>query len=213
MVVNMKSRIKFSLIFGIIASILIVSCGKKGNDQPTLTVDKQNGTITFLAEVNGKYLMTPTRHCAVFKDGKNGDKSIFRSLADHKAFYDALVSIGAKAGNNMTMENMLTTKVEGDLLDITVTWKGAPKSYTLDEVIIDSNKKPVMMRFGGNIDMAMSKNTGCLLCLDSCPVGIASNGNYAHGAVEKTKEVSFLGNKDLLPADKTLVTFTVKIKK
>jgi len=209
----MKNRIRTSFIFGIIASLLLLSCGKKGPEQPTLTVDKQTGTITFLAEVNGKYLLTPTRHCAVFKDGKNGDKSIFIALADHKAFYDALIAIGAKAGNNMTMENKETTKVEGDQLDITVTWKGAPKSYTLDEVINESNKKPILMRFGGNLEKAMSLNTGCLLCLDSCPVGIVSNSSYTFGAVEKRKEVAFTGNKDILPADKTLVTFTVKLKK
>ncbi|HPS86146.1 MAG TPA: YdjY domain-containing protein [Spirochaetota bacterium] len=209
----MKDRIRISVIFGIIASLLIVSCGKKGSDQPALTVDKQTGTITFLAEVNGKYLLTPTRHGVVFKDGKNGDKSIFIGLTDHKTFYDALIAIGARAGNNMTMENKETTKVEGDLLDVTVTWKGAPKSYTLDEVINDSNKKPILMRFGGNLEKAMSLNTGCLFCLDSCPVGIVSNCNYTFGAVEKRKEVAFTGNKDILPADKTLVTFTVKLKK
>jgi len=209
----MKNTFRFTLIFGIISSLLLVSCGKKSDGPVPVTVDKQNGVITFQAEVNGKYLLTPTRHAAVFKGGKNGDKSIFVCLSDHKSFYDGLIAIGAKPGNNMTMENMMKTKVEGDLLDVSVTWKGASKSYSLDEVIIDSNKKPIIMRFGGNLEMAMSKNTGCLLCLDSCPVGIASNSNYTHGAVEKTKEVAFTGNRDILPGDKTLVTFTVKLKK
>jgi len=209
----MKNKIRISVLFGIIALLLIASCGKKGTDQPAITIDKQNGIITFPAEVNGKYLLTPTRHGVVFKGGKNGDKSIFIGLTDHKSFYDALVAIGAKAGNNMTMENKETTNVQGDLLDVTVTWKGAPKSYTLDEVINDSNKKPIVMHFGGNIERAMSLNTGCLFCLDSCPVGIVSNSSYTFGAVEKRKEVAFTGNKDILPADKTVVTFTVKLKK
>ena len=208
----MKNNIKLSLLIGILVSLLSVSCGKKGNGPVPLTVDKQNGSITLLAEVNGKYLLTPTRHAVVFKNGKNGDKSIFIGLADHKAFYDALIAIGAKPGNNMTMENKEITKVKGDLLDVTVTWNGAPRSYTLDEVIIDNNKKPILMRFGGNYEKAMSLNTGCLFCLDSCPVGIASNSNYTIGAVEKRQEVSFTGNKDILPADKTVVTFTVKKK-
>lgn len=78
---------------------------------------------------------------------------------------------------------------------------------------MDSNKKPFAIRFGGNLPAAIDKNTGCLLCLDSCPVGITSNSNYTMGAVEKRKEVGFTGNKDVLPADRSLVVITFKAKK
>ena len=39
---------------------------------------------------------------------------------------------------------------------------------------------------------AIDKNTGCLSCLDSCPVGVISNETYTYGAIEKRKEVSSL---------------------
>ncbi len=196
------------------AILTAASCGKKKSENITpLTVDREKGTITFLAEVNGKYFMLPSRHFAVFKDGKNGDKSIFRSLAHHTSFYKALRTIGAKAGENMTLKNKEKTKVEGDILDITVTWKGAGRVYSIDEVVNESNGKPITIRFGGNLERAIKKNTGCLICLDSCPVGIASNSNYSYGAVEKRKEVSFTGNKKILPADKELVAITVKLKR
>jgi len=61
--------------------------------------------------------------------------------------------------------------------------------------------------------MALKKNTGCLVCLDSCPVGIASNAAYTYGAIDRRKEVSFTGNKDLLPPDGTVVVITFKAKK
>jgi hypothetical protein len=179
----------------------------------TIIVNEQEGSLSFLAVVNGKYFYQPTRHCAVFKGGKFGEKPIFKTFADQVTFYHALLKLGFKAGNNMTPENKETTTVQGDLLDVTVTWDGAKKSYTLDEVIKDSNGKPIVMRFGGNLENATKMKTGCLLCLDSCPVGIGSNESYTYGAVEKRGETSFMGKKDVLPPDGTLVVITVKHKK
>jgi hypothetical protein len=178
-----------------------------------IKIDTKERTISILAEVNGKYFVEPTRHGVVFKEGKNGSKSIFTALVDPKTFHEALVSLGFKPGNNMTMQNMETTFVEGDSLDVFVTWKDAKKTYRLDEVIKDSNKKPIAIRFGGNLPAAIEMKTGCILCLDSCPVGITSNAAYTMGAVEKRKEVGFTGNKDILPADRSLVVITFKTKK
>ncbi|HEX3030867.1 MAG TPA: YdjY domain-containing protein [Bacillota bacterium] len=177
-----------------------------------LKVDKQAGTISFLAQVNGKYFSQPTRHGAVFYDGANGEKAILRAFAEPEPFYNGLLELGAKAGNNMTAANKETTHVSGDALDVTVTWNGANQEYKLDEVVKESNGKPVDIRFGGNLKAAQDKKTGCLICLDSCPVGITSNANYTYGAVEKRDEVGFTGNKDLLPADGGLVIVTLKLK-
>ena len=85
------------------------------------------------------------------------------------------------------------------------------KAYSFDEVIVDSNGKKLDMRFGGNLTAAEEKKTGCLVCLDSCPVGIVSNATYTYGAVEKRGEVKFKGNASVLPADNTLATVTFKI--
>lgn len=112
----------------------------------------------------------------------------------------------------MTKENAAKTFVEGDMLDVTVTWDGAAKEYSLDEVILDSNRKPFRMRFGGNQKNAQQFKTGCLLCLDSCPVGIVSNANYTMGAVEMRNEVIFKGNDKILPPDGSLVVIKVKAR-
>ena len=65
------------------------------------------------------------------------------------------------------------------------------KKYDINEVVKDSNGKKINFRFGGNLKAAIDKNTGCLSCLDSCPVGIISNTTYTYGAVETRKEVKF----------------------
>ncbi len=176
-----------------------------------IMVDQAKETVSLLAEVNGKYFYTPARHAVVFEGGSNANKSVFRALVDVEPFHTALVEIGAKAGENMTFKNKEKTHVQGDVLLVSVTWEGAEREYDLDEVITDSNGKPLIVRFGGNLPAALKKRTGCLLCLDSCPVGIASNFTYTYGAVEKRGEVSFMGNRNLLPPDGSVVV--IKLKK
>ena len=208
----------------LIALILLVSlCGTAfGKEEPkSITLTKENPikinegdkSLSFLAEVNGKYFLQPTRHGVIFKDGKLGEKPIFRAFVDPKTFHDSLIKLGFKPGTNMTMENKETTHVEGDLLEVTVTWKGAKKEYGLDQVIKDSNGKPILVHFGGNLSNAIQYNTGCLICLDSCPVGITSNASYTYGAVEKRNEVAFTGIKEVLPPDGTQVVFKIKAQK
>jgi len=181
-------------------------------EENPIRINEKAGTLSFLAEVNGKQLSRPTRHFAVFKGGTLGNKGILRALIDHETFYESLKKIGAEPGNNMTFENGERTHVQGTELDVSVTWKGADKKYRLDEVIKDSNGKPIRMRFGGNLSNAIKYNSGCLFCLDSCPVGIASNATYTYGSVEKRRVVTFVGRKDLLPPDGTLVIVEVKPK-
>ncbi len=89
-----------------------------------LKVDMKERSVSILAEVNGKYLVQPTRHGAGFKGGTNGSKAIFAALAEPKAFYESLMNVGLKPGNNMTMENKEKTSVKGAPLDVFVTWKG-----------------------------------------------------------------------------------------
>jgi len=180
-------------------------------DNP-LKVDMKERSVSILAFFNGKH-PEPTHHGVVFKGGKLYRKAFFVGLVDPKTFHESLVSVGFRPGDNMTMDNMEKTFAKGDLLDISVTWKGAKKVYRLDELVRDSNGKPLAIRFGGNLTMALKKNTGCLVCLDSCPVGIASNAAYTYGAIDRRKEVSFTGNKDLLPPDGTVVVITFKAKK
>jgi len=203
----------FSLVL-ITCSLAIASGQLEGLTKANpIMVDQAKGTVLLLAEINGKYLSKPTRHAVVFEGGSNSNKSVFRALVDVEPFHKALVAAGAKAGENMTLQNKEKAHVQGDVLLVTVTWEGAEREYDLDEVITDSNGKPLVTRFGGNLATALKKRTGCLVCLDSCPVGIVSNFTYTYGAVEKRGEVSFMGNDSVLPPDGSLVVIKLKKQK
>lgn len=171
------------------------------SDANPIKADKDEKSVTIYATVNGKFFKEPTRHAIIYKDGKFSDMSIFKSSADQMTFYENLNDIGAESGDNLNMDNAANTKVEGSRLKVNVSWKDSEDGYDINKCIIDSNGMEIDMRFGGNIEAAKEYNTGCVACLDSCPVGIVSNHSYTLGAVEDRKEVEFKGNPDILPED------------
>lgn len=175
-----------------------------------LAVNKEEGTVQVYTEVNGKYFATPTRHGVVFKDGKNGDKSIFVAYANQNDFHSALEEIGAVPGDNLTLETEDT--VEGSELEIYVTWEGAGKEFSVNEIIVDSTGKSFAPKFGGNKVRAADIKTGCIFCLDSCPVGISSNSSHPQKSFDGG-HVEFKGNQEVLPADGTPVVVTFKLVK
>lgn len=175
-----------------------------------LVVDKAAKTVKIYTEVNGKYFVEPTRHGIVFKDGSNGNKSVLKSYANQNDFYNALMEINAKPGNNLKMDSV-DVPVDGDKLNVTLAWSGAAKEIPFGDAIIDSTKKPMDVRFGGNQEKAKELNTGCILCLDSCPVGITSNASHPTKSFDSGK-AQFRGNKDVLPGDGTPVIVTFKVQ-
>lgn len=176
-----------------------------------IVVDKENKTVKVYAEVNEKYKNESTMHMVVSKSGKEADHAMFKSDAKSLDFYDALNSLGLKAGDNMTLDNAGKTQVEGDALDVTFKFDGNDKEFKIDEVVDDSSKQPIDIRFGGNHDTQEKLNTGCITCLLSCPAGITSNHTHMIGDDEKDKFTLML-NKDNVPADKTpvVITYTAK---
>lgn len=182
------------------------------SEENPIKIDKDAKSVTIYTKYNGKFETEATRHLAIFKDGKLSDKSIFSSYVSPEDFYKALEEVGAEAGNNMNADNAATTKSEGSKLELTLAWTGQEGSVAIDDVVKDSNGKAIDMRFSGNIDPSKEYNTGCISCLDSCFVGITSNGEYPLGAIEETKEVSFSVDADKAPEDGTPVAITYTVK-
>lgn len=180
-----------------------------------ISINTQEHEIEYPAQVNGTYFTQPTRHFVVYKDGSNGNKAVLRGLASETEFYEALKKIGAKPGNNLRPADVKSAKgkrVQGSKLDVYIKWKGH-KAVPAKSVITASKTYTPDFRFGGNLGRAKTMNTGCVICFDSCPVGIVSDHAWPTGTVDTRHEVSFKGNQKVLPKDGTPVTVIVKLAK
>lgn len=215
----MKNIRKFGILFIVaIMALAMTACGGSGSSNKTdydkIKTDTAKKTVTIYAKVNGKYFTEVTRHGVVFKDGSNGEKSVFKGLCSEKDFYGALVSLGLEPGDNLEVDSPVGSTIEGPKLDVTVTWDGQKDPVPFSKCIKtgDGSEYKTDIRFGGNIKKAYKLNTGCILCLDSCPVGITSNAAYGWGTVEKAKTQKFYGNSKVLPEDGTIckITFTAE---
>ncbi|GHT01013.1 hypothetical protein AGMMS50276_28160 [Synergistales bacterium] len=183
-------------------------------DEP-LAINKEKREIIMQAEVNGKYFDSPTRHGVVYLTGANGEKSVLRGLTSEKTFHAALLSIGATPGNNVTLDDMKAgptggARAAGSKLNVFVTWEGASREVPFTDVIKASEERPDDYHFGGNLPAAEKANTGCVLCLDSCAVGIASNASYPTGTTQNNV-VEFRGDSNVLPPDGTRVSVIFRL--
>lgn len=186
----------------------------KLSESNPMIIDKEKKEIQMLCEVNGTYFTEPTRHGIVFKDGSNGEKAVLRGLADEKEFYQALLDIEAEPGNNLKDEDMKAgadngTSVDGEKLTAVATWDGQEEVPFADLIKTDE-KRPMDLRFGGNLESAKKYNTGCVLCLDSCATGIVSDAAWPTGTTQN-KVADFFGDDSVLPKDGSQVVVTFRI--
>jgi hypothetical protein len=180
-----------------------------------LEVNKEKREIIMQAEVNGKYFASPTRHGVVYAPGSNGEKSVLRGLSSEKKFHEALIEIGALPGDNVKMDDMKAgpdngASVQGSKLNVFVTWEGNAAEIPFDDIVKASEERPSNYRFGGNLEAAKSANTGCVLCLDSCAVGITSNASYPTGTTQNNV-VEFFGDESVLPPDGSRVSVIFRL--
>ncbi len=182
-------------------------------DSKTMVVNKEKKEVQILAQVNGKYLTEDTRHGIVFKDGTNGEKSVLRGLIDQNDFYNALIEIGAKPGDNISLDDMKTGEesVQGSKLNVFVTWNGLGKEIPFSDILKATEKRTMDIRFGGNLENATNLKTGCILCLDSCAVGITSDAAFKANELTLKKQVKITGNPEVLPADGTKVAVIFRL--
>jgi hypothetical protein len=178
-------------------------------------VNAEKHEVVMQAEVNGKYFDTPTRHGVVYRAGSNGEKAVFRALSSEKEFHEALAKIGAVPGNNVKMDDMKAgpdngVSAKGSKLNVFVTWEGSGREIPIDDLVKASEERPSDYRFAGNLEAAKSANTGCVLCLDSCAVGITSNASYPTGTTQNNI-VEFVGDKNILPPDGTRVSVIFRL--
>ncbi len=202
--------VRMAVTAGAVVALLILALTASAKEaaMPTrenpVIVDKQGNRLLIYTEVNEMNVHQANVHWGVvFKDGRFQDRAILRSWANHLAFHDALLALGAKPGNNLNKET-IGKHVEGDLLDVTATWPGLGKEVGLNEIFSESGGKGFSIRFGGNRKASAEQNTGCITCLESCWIAVTSNSAYPQtGAIKRfiNPNAKFQGKGSILPKD------------
>ncbi|MDA8124114.1 MAG: YdjY domain-containing protein [Deltaproteobacteria bacterium] len=149
-------------------------------DNPLL-VDNKKRVLSMYTELSLKHLTETTAHWGIgFSGGKYADKFILLSPLDHLSFHDGLMQMGAKPGNNLSVgdDGSYGKHVQGDRLTVTAQWAGLKAPVGISDIFHDSTGKGFDIRFGGNRAAAEKNKTGCLTCLESCPISITSNAIY-----------------------------------
>lgn len=148
--------------------------------QAPLREDIPGRSVKIYAELSLKHLTETTAHWGIgCSSGSCADKFIFTSPVEPAHLYDALCRTGARPGNNLTLKSY-GQHAAGDELALSVQWAGLARDLSLSSVIFDEAGKGFLFRFGGNRAAALEQKTGCLTCLESCPVAITSNSLYPH---------------------------------
>jgi hypothetical protein len=167
-------------------------------------------------------------HLLVWQGGTSAH-ALIETPADDLAFHDALSTLGAQPGDNLTMASWNERKnresraplekVLGDRIEVRISWKenpaGLPVAQVFDQSPIPSPPPPVEWRFGGNRDrwfnhLPLAPRPGCLACLYSCPSGKVSNGalNIRDYVITPSR---FMANTAILPPDGTGVIVTFRV--
>ena len=161
------------------------------------SVDTFNGSFImsgFINNVNFENVsMYGTHHGIVYKGGGLQYYGLLQSDMSPFPFQELLTFLGASPEGNMadgiyygTDEEYGSKFTNGQMIEFEVTWPGAEKYYTFDELYEEraSAFQPatppflpvgIEARIGGTRESNINWNPGCIFCLYSCVCGITSN--------------------------------------
>jgi len=177
-------------------------------------------------------------HLLVWQGGTAAG-ALIETPADDLIFHDALVALGGKPGENMTMAAWQQryeqgsaaphAKVTGSFLEIRIAWAENPvgisaaRAFRFPPPTVSTPppaRSPPLAslfewRFGGNRNRWFNRipaapRPGCLVCLYSCPSGKVSNATLSvHDYI--TVPGRFFARQEELPADGTPVIVVVRV--
>ncbi len=160
-------------------------------------VDAENGFIVmtgYVATENYENLsQRATHHCIVYQGGGLHLNGLLQADTPPFCFQELMTLVGARPQGNMAdgifygdMETWQSKYPDGQKIEFSVTWDGAGKFYTIDELFEEKESEfmpdgtvfeplGIEMRIGGTRDSNLNWNPGCIACLYACVCGITSN--------------------------------------
>jgi hypothetical protein len=179
--------------------------------------------IEFTATVHaGRFngWLMPGYHAIVWKGGSASRFALLVADVSDVAVLDALEHLGARPGDNLTMDAWEKrrdpkspapdTVIAGPAVEILLRLPGQPGLTPLSAILEDPGGRGLAMRFGGNRANIRKWMSGCIACLYSCPGSKVGNAKYTvrdhvRGATK------FRVREDLLPADGTRIGLVLRL--
>jgi hypothetical protein len=191
-------------------------------------VDRAHREVRFTATVQpdamDRMFGVKGHHAIVWKGGKSQRMALFAADASDHDVRLALDSLGAKRGENLTpaawnerddASNPEPDKrVEGSRVEVFVEWRGSKGRIPLAQLITEKNRAQPQLdfRYGGNERWQKEFQSGCIVCLYSCPGGAI--GNHAHPIRDAVRDgVVYASVPNRLPPAGTKVTIILRIAK
>ena len=191
----------------------------------SLTVHAPQREVRFTATVQPNAMDRPFgvkgHHAIVWKGGKSHRWALFVSDASDHDVRVALDKLGAKRGENLTpdswhqRENPRSAepdkRVEGSRIGVYVEWN--KRRWPLGRLLEEKHKHAPQLdfRYGGNERFQKEFESGCIVCLYSCPGGAV--GNRAHPIRDYVRDgVVYASVPERLPPAGTKVTIVLKVE-
>jgi hypothetical protein len=190
-----------------------------------VTIDRAHREVRFTATVHPDAMDRPFgvqgHHAIVWKEGRSRFWALFVADASDRDVRRALDSLGARAGENLTLDTwnrrddpasiQPDRRVEGTPIDVFVEWPGSKKRIALADLLTEEGKPAPLLdlRYGGNERFQAEFKSGCIVCLYSCPGGAV--GNHAHTIRDYEKDGAVYSSRsERLPRSGTRVTIILK---
>lgn len=213
------------------------------------SVDEAKGSFVLSGYINNTNFENVTTYgthnCIIYEGGSSHNNGIFQMHIAPFCFQELLTYLGANPEGNMangidfgSAEEWSAKHVNGQRIDYSITWDGADRYYSLEELFEErpSAYQPdpalfvaygIEPRIGGTRDSNINWNPGCLYCSYSCVCGITSNAKvndhtwYADGGIYDLMNSPddprnyyagrFFPRTKILPGEGTPVQIKVKI--
>jgi len=161
------------------------------SEKTPMIVDRNAREIRLLATLQpeafgpGRLKQLPGHHAVTWSGGRKSHEALLVTFSSDTEVHDALITLGARPGNNLTQEvwdernnpksRAPETRVGGDSVVALVWWEGLKDPLPLSALFHNPSSTEVDLRFGGHKSLIPVWKSGCVICMQSCPGGKISN--------------------------------------
>lgn len=195
----------------------------QGADSLVVDLDRRVLSLDGTAQPSTFRASTPPDHryhALVSRSGSASGASLLVTDADDLRIAAALRELGALDGGGIPMAAWTlrhlpflpqpSRRVSGSLIRVELEWDGSRGIHDLNALLDDPGGRGVEMRFAGNEAQNHHWESGCVVCLYSCPGGVISNAAYT--IRDHQRGITRFDPSPLCPPDGTPVRIHLRLE-